>query len=547
MKNLKKQYLVMMILMAIITIPACTKLKEDPYTTIISTKFNPTKDDLAALVGAGYSQMRFILLDWNGLWRAQELTGDQIVIPKRPWGWFDDGVYQRLHKHTWTTDDEVVRNTWGRTYAGITNCNRIIFQIESGLIPVDEENKEATLAELKVLRASYYAILCDFFGNVPIVTQFDLPQGFLPEQNTRKEVYDFVVKEILDNVEFLSGDNNVATYGKFNKWAAYTLLAKMYLNAEVYAGVSKWDECIAACDKVITSGAGYILESSQKNVFVTENQNSKEIIFAIPMDEDYTDNWNAFDHHMQTLQQENQATYNLKNTPWGGMCAIPQFIDTFDPSDARFQNNWIKGQQYTSSGEMLYVAQGDFTGLPLNFINELPGLEKGESTHGLRLGKFEIEMGATNRLSNDYPVYRYADILMMKAESLLRKGLADDAAAIVTQVRQRNFTSDPSKATVTGAQLLAGSSYAYGLKDLFNNQVTNEGGADIQYGRFLDELGWEFDQEGHRRTDLIRFGAFNKKSWLSHSVTNNLNRNLFPIPRTEIEKNNKLVQNPGYQ
>jgi len=542
---MKKFNYIFIVFAVLTTISSCTKLKDQPYTTIISTKFNPTKDDLAALVGAGYSQWRFILLDWNGLWRAQEISADQIVIPKRPWGWFDDGVYQRLHRHTWTSDDEVVRNAWSRTYAGITNCNRIIYQIESGLIPVGEE-KDATLAELKVLRASYYSVLCDFFGNVPIVTQFDLPQGFLPKQNTRQEVYNFIVKELIDNIPLLSSENNQATYGKFNKWAAYTLLAKMYLNAEVYTGIPQWQECINACDAVINSGAGYILESSQKNAFVTENQNSKEIIFAIPMDENYTDNWNAFDIHMQTLQQENQATYNLKNTPWGGMCAIPQFIDTFDPDDARYQNNWIKGQQYTSSGEMLYVAQGDFTGKPLIFVNELPGLEKGESVHGFRLGKFEIKMGSTNRLSNDYPVFRYAEVLMMKAESLLRLGNADDAAEIVTEVRQRNFAAAPEKAKVTGAQLLQGSSYQYGMQDQVNNQFTNEGGADIKYGRFLDELGWEFDQEGHRRTDLIRFGVFTKKSWLSHSATNNNTRILFPIPRTEIEKNNNLVPNPGY-
>ena len=313
----------------------------------------------------------------------------------------------------------------------------------------------------------------------------------------------------------------------------------------MYIGTPQWANCISACDSVIRSNA-YILEAAQKNVFVTENQSSKEIVLAIPMDEDYTNNWNAFDLHMQTLQQENQATYNLKNTPWGGICAIPQFISTFDPADARYQRNWIKGQQYTSSGQMLYVAQGDFAGKPLSFVNELPGLEKGESVHGFRLGKFEIKMGASNRLSNDFPVFRYAEVLMMKAESLLRTGKADEAAAIVTQVRQRDFLADPAKAVVTGAQLKAGSVYAYGMKDQVNNQFTNEGGADIEYGRFLDELGWEFDQEGHRRTDLIRFGVFTKKSWLSHAVTNNNNRILFPIPRTEIQKNGNLTQNLGY-
>ncbi len=541
----KNSYKLVALLLVCCATISCTKLKDTPYTTIISTKFNPTQDDLAALVGAGYSQWRFVLLDWNGLWRAQEISSDHIVIPARPWGWFDDGVYQRLHRHTWTSDDEIVINAWNRTYAGITNCNRVIYQIESGLIPI-EEGREATLAELRVVRASYYAILCDFFGNVPIVTQFDLPDGYLPEQNTRQEVYDFIVGELEECIPLLSAENNLATYGKFNRWAAYTLLAKMYLNAGVYTGIPRWNECIAACDAVINSGAGYVLEANQKNVFITNNENSREIVLAIPLDENFTDNWNAFDHHMQTLQQENQATYNLLNTPWGGMCAIPQFINTFDEEDGRYIHNWIKGQQYTSTGQPLNVAQGAFAGQPLIFVNELPGLERGESVHGLRLGKFEIAMGATNRLSNDYPIFRYAQVLMMKAESLLRTGRADEAATIVTEVRQRNFLDSPERAVVTGSELLEGSRYAYGLQDEVNNQFTSEGGGDIQFGRFLDELGWEFEQEGHRRTDLIRFGVFSTKSWLSHSVTNNPNRNLFPIPRLELEKNNKLTQNPGY-
>ncbi len=152
-------------------------------------------------------------------------------------------------------------------------------------------------------------------------------------------------------------------------------------------------------------------------------------------------------------------------------------------------------------------------------------------------------MGATNRLSNDFPLFRYADILMMKAECLLRLGKADEAAKIVTKIRERNFKSNPEEATVTGSDLLQGSSYDYGLR----NHITStfEGGSDITYGRFLDELGWEFDQEGRRRTDMIRFGVFTKKSWLSHSPNGNY-RALFPIPRAEIEKNPNLKQNQGY-
>ncbi|MEI6949047.1 RagB/SusD family nutrient uptake outer membrane protein [Paraflavisolibacter sp. H34] len=536
-------YIVSGLLALSLGMTACTKLKDKSYNEVIESQFSPeTSQDVAALVGAAYVDWRLLLNDWNGVWRAQEVSGDQVVIPARPNGWVDGGVYRRIHEHKWTADEEIVTNGWNRTYRGITTTNRIIYQIESGRIPVTT-GKEAILAELKVLRASYYYVLCDFFGNVPIVDRFDVPEGFLPKQNTRKEVYDFVVKEITDNLPLLSAKNDPSTYGRFNKWAAYTLLAKMYLNAEVYTGTPAWQQVISACDAVINSGAGYTLEGAQKSVFRTENQNSKEIIFALPFDEKYVTNWNAFDLHMETLQPENQATYNFQGAPWGGICAIPQYISTFDTDDNRYKLNWIKGQQYTAAGQPINATLGAFAGKPLAYVNEVPGVDKSEAVHGFRLGKFEYKQGAAVQLSNDYPLLRYADVLLMKAEALLRTGQADAAAALVTQVRLRNFPDNPAKATVTGADLQKGSSYSYGLRNHLTS--TTEGGADIQYGRFLDELGWEFEQEGRRRQDLVRFGVFTRKSWLSHTPNGDY-RSLFPIPRVELNKNANLVQNKGY-
>lgn len=132
---------------------------------------------------------------------------------------------------------------------------------------------------------------------------------------------------------------------------------------------------------------------------------------------------------------------------------------------------------------------------------------------------------------------------MMKAECLLRTGKADEAAAIVTQVRERAFKSDPAKAVVTGNELMQGSVYDYGLRNHLAS--SEEGGEDIVYGRFLDELGWEFNQEGRRRQDLIRFGVFTKKSWFSHAP-NGENKALFPIPTKALESNGNLTQNQGY-
>lgn len=542
MKNIQLIIKSKIALLFLLWATACTELKDESFDRIIASQFTPASGDVASLVGAAYTNWRDVLQQWNGLFRTQEVSGDQLVMPARPNGWVDGGVYRRIHDHKWTADDDIAVNNWNRTYAGIANCNRIIYQIESGSIPFTD-GKEAVIAELKVLRASYYYVLCDIFGNVPIITQFDVPAGFLPKQSTRKEVFEFIVKDITDNLPLLSDKNDPTTYGRFNKWAAHTLLAKMYLNAEVFTGTAAWDKCIQHCNAVINSGGGYALEANQKEVFKTNNESSKEIIFAIPFDIKYVTDWNGFSIHMETLQPANQATYNLLNTPWGGICAIPQFINSFDKNDERLTSNWIQGPQYSAGGTPLNCTLGAFAGKPLSYINELPGVDQSEEIHGFRLGKFEIEKGTTVNLSNDWPLFRYADVLMMKAESLLRSGKAEEAAAIVTTVRQRNFKAAPAKATVTGADLMKGSSYDYGLRS--GSTSTQEGGADIKYGRFLDELGWEFAQEGRRRQDLIRFGVFTTKSWLSHKP-NGAYRSLLPIPRPELNKNSNLKQNDGY-
>lgn len=539
---MKTKILSLLIALFILLGVGCTQLHDKSYSLIISEQFEPTAEDLASLVGATYVNWRQAMLFWNSVVRVMEVSSDQSVIPGRPNGWVDGGVHRLVSEHQWSTDHEVVNNCWNHLYAGVNNCNRVLYQIESGSIPVTE-GKEETIAELKVLRASYYYMLCDLYGNVPIMIKYDVPEGFIPEQSTRQQVYDFIIKEVTDNIDLLSEQSGGLMYGRFNKWAAWTLLAKMYLNAEVYVNTAQWQQCIDACNKVIDKGI-YQLDATQREVFATNNENAKEIIFAFPFDDQYVTDWNAFDIHMQTLQPANQATYGLSSSPWGGICAIPQFINTFDKDDLRYKENWIKGDQYSASGELLTCTMGAMFGQPLSFINEVPSIAESEEVHGFRHGKFEIAMGAQVQLSNDWPFFRYADVLMMKAESLLRQGKADEAAVIVTQVRERNFPDHPDKAVVTGADLQKGSCYDYGRRDNLKAH-TFEGGDDIKFGRFLDELGWEFNQEGRRRQDMIRFGVYTTKSWFSHEPNGDY-RTLLPIPRAEIEKNPNLKQNTGY-
>ena len=521
----------------------CTKVDNKVYSTIDSDSFIPTEGDLNSLVGPAYATLRDLYMGWDALYDLEEICADELVIPARPNGWVDGGVYKTMHLHTFNSLQPHVGTVWSLCYTGINNCNRVIFQITSGKIPVTT-GKDGILAELRAVRALYYYVLCDNFGPVPIVTSYDTKGGQLPSQNTRKEVYDFVISELHGAMPLLSSNADKSTYGKMNKWSAFSLLAKMYLNAGVYTGTPQYDSCRMACDSVIGSG-NYILEANQEDVFKTENENSQEIVFSIPFDEKYAAGFNL---ELHTLQPISQHSYNLQASPWGGICAIPQYIKTFDPDDNRLKTNWIQGPQYdANTGQQLGCEYPPLStaGHKLEFINSLPGIDSSQEIDGFRLGKYEIRMGALYDLSNDVPFFRYADVLMMKAEALLRTGKADDAAAIVTQVRQRSFLTNPPKAVVTGAQLQQGSVYQYGVAINDVLQGPANGGSDILYGRFLDELGWEFAMEGRRRSDLIRFGVFTRKSWLSHTPNGDF-RTIFPIPQDEIDKNNNLKQNAGY-
>lgn len=550
----KKIFKYMLALAVLSGVSACTDLKDVSFNNVVSSQYTPKTDaDISYLVNAAYVSWRDIMLEWNGVVRAQELCADQDVIPARPNGWVDGGVYKRWHQHTWTTDDAPAWESWNRTYTGINTCNRLLSFIEDGVINVEGETKEALISELKVLRASYYYVLVDLYGNVPIVT--DYKDTSLPTQSTRLEVFNFIIDEIQQNIENLSETPRGYYYGRFNKWVAYTLLAKMYLNAEVWSGTPQWENCINACDKVIeyaNQSQSYELEANQKSVFVTNNENSKEIIFGLPFDEIYVTNWNAFDFHMYTLAPESQQTYNFLNVPWGGVCAIPQFIESFDPDDIRLKENFIQGQQYHASGAKLKHSNSDEDFI---YVKDVPSIDYSENGDGFRWGKFEYANGITNRLSNDWPQFRYADILMMKAEALLRSG-KPGAGELVTQVRARAFKEAPQKAVVTDDDLKQGSVYDYGLRYKYKKNendadftvvATYEGGNDIAFGRMLDELGWEFTQEGRRRQDMIRFGVFTSKSWFSHDAsTTNSTRALYPIPNQAMLTNSNLKQNPGY-
>jgi starch-binding outer membrane protein, SusD/RagB family len=515
----------------------CTNLSEVVYEEITEENFNPTSKDLAALIAPAYTPLRAVWTGWHGMLDYQEETADALVTPVRlpRGGWYDGGIYIRLHEHTWDANQTQPNSFWIRAFNGINSANRVIHQIESGIIELEEAVKTNTLAELRALRAYYYSLLLDTFGNVPVVTDFTDTE--LPEQRTRQEVYDFVISELTAAMPSLSVETGAKTYGRMTQWAAKGILARAYLNAEVYTGAAQWQKVLDLTDEIISSGK-YRLEASYRTPFSRNNNTSVENIWVVQYHEVFAQ---CSNFHMKTLKPELQFAFQLAAQPWGGSSANPQFIDTYDPDDARLSDTWLMGPHFDDQRR------------GYDFVQHIPSMTKSEFYHGFPVWKYEIYAGQTGCSDVDYPILRYAEVLMMKAEALLRSGQADAAATIVTQVRERNFQgATAGKATVTGAELTQGSRYNYGWYDEDGVVKTGpggapveQGGADIQYGRFLDELGWEFAAEGHRRQQLIRFQVYTTKTWFNHRP-NGDHRTIFAIPNSVLQTNTKLEQNPGY-
>jgi starch-binding outer membrane protein, SusD/RagB family len=525
---------------AVIGNTSCTDLTETPYTEVTEANFNPTAADLATLIAPAYTPLRAIMMSWYGMVDFQEETADVLLTPVRPNGWYDGGIYQRLHEHRWDPAQGQPNGQWNSRYNGINAANRVIYQLESAVIPVDETTKKDIVAELRAVRAYYYSLLLDDFGNVPIVTDFTSTE--IPEQSTRKQVYDFVVKELTETIPLLSTQTGTPIYGRMNQFAAKAILSRIYLNAGVYAGTPEWDKVLQLTQELISSNK-YKLDATYRMPFSRTNHTSQEIIFAVPYDAVNAGvaGGAGGNFHMKTLKPDLQAVFGLQAQPWGGSASNPQFIDTYDKDDGRLNDTWLMGRQR------------DPTGRGYDFVQHVPSITKTEFHHGYPVKKYEIYAGMTGSSDVDYPAVRYAEVLMQRAEALLRTGQADAAAALVTQVRQRNFSGTAAaKATVSGADLAKGSVYNYGwydtdgvVKTRAGGTAVTNGGADIQYGRLLDELGWEFAVEAHRRRDLIRFGVFTTKSWFNHTP-NGPNRVLFAIPQNALNTNSKLKQNPGY-
>lgn len=516
---------------------SCVDMEEEVFSAVLAENFFKTDEEFISALGQAYSSLGG-LGNSGALWGINEVSSDEIVVATKGGDWFDGGQWLQLHQHEFQPDNPFFQNAWGFLFGGINTCNRLILSFEAS----DNPNSPAFVAELRALRALYYYWALDAFGNVPIVTDFTDIEA--PDTRPRQEVYDFVLAELNEIIPLLPTAKDGTTYGRMTKWAALMIRMKLYLNAEVYTGTSQWALAAADASEIINSGP-YSLMPSYKDNFVINNAGSTENIFVYPYDKVFA---TGFNWGMMTLHIASQSTYNLTQQPWNGFQTVEEFYNSYvDPVknpgvqgpvwkglalekstgtiDGRL-SNFLVGPQFRADGTPLedpgVEATGDPNGAPITFMPFLNEVwPQGLRQSGARIGKYEFEIGGTDNMSNDFVIFRLSDAILTLAEARFRLGQTAEALALVNQIRARAGNLDPFS-TLTLENLLA-------------------------------ERGREMYAEMTRRQDQIRFKVYGE-AWWPFAGMNRPKRvhapgsflELFPIPQPQIQANDKLIQNPGY-
>lgn len=485
----------------------------------------------------------------RGIYDYNTLTTDEAIIPIRGGDWYDGGLWNAMYQHTWTADDNSLYDTWKYLYKSIMLSNHSLDIIREKSVLLTPDQRQVYEAEVKAIRALFLYYAMDMYGRVPIVLTDAEVQALgvsyvcgnhsIPTQAERSQTFRFVFDQLQQALPYLPDGHSQQAgdyYGRITKPVAHFLLAKLALNAEIYSyddwthgyanrpdgknifftvnGEQKnaWQTCIYYCNQLESEGYG--LESDYAFNFSTHNETSIENIFTIPMDKNiYT---NQFHYLFRSYHYAHGGALG-----WGsenGTCATNSTMRANHygeaDEDKRCKVNFVAGEVKVD-GKVLKLDTGE----PLVYypfevkqnLTNSPYIK----TAGARMGKYEVDRTSymDGKLqSNDIVIYRYADVLLMKAEALARSG--GDGYQQLNAVRAR--AGMPSRSATL---------------------------SNILEERLL-ELVWE----GWRRQDLIRFGKFTEAYDLRVPLTGEASgyTTVFPIPQTCIDLNHKLTQNEGY-
>lgn len=508
--------------LAIITLFSCTKLDERLNGQL-------TEEEVSGLGGAGGADVNALLNSayislydpWSNqdqMMALQEHPTDETIGPTRGGDWDDGGTWRVLHSHKWDANHPYIATSY-------RNVLRTSFAA-TDLLRFNPTAQQA--AEARFLRAFTDFIILDAFDQVPYRENTDDPKE-VPKVRKGIAVADNIVSELTAIMTTLP-DNAPAF--KATKNAARVLMMKTYLNKGVFANretptfdQADMDKVISLADEIIAQNKYSLTPNYFDNFAPTNDLLSTELIFTLGNRDDRAPNagrngnGTMFSYH-QSLHYSSPVA---NGGGWNGFATLSDFYDKFDVTDKRREQDYpgvtdqrgikvgfLIGQQYGPNG----VKLKDRNGNDLIFKPEVHILETDPVSielNGIRVVKYVPDYADQFPTRNDWVFYRYADVLLMKAEALLRSNRAAEASAIVTLVRARA-----------------------GLSPLTPLTTDN----------LLDELGREFYWEGHRRSDLIRFGKF-LQPW-QEKEQSDPSRLLFPIPNRSLAANPNLTQNPGY-
>jgi starch-binding outer membrane protein, SusD/RagB family len=472
-------------------------------------------DDISASDGNFFTTMR-------ALWNLQEITTDEAIC-----AWGDVGIAD-LNTQQWSPENPFLTALFQRLSLSITYANDFI-KFTNGNTDPDVMRYNA---EARFLRALAYYWAIDLFGKFPFTTDADGVGKFFPQIKSRTEIFAFIESELLD-IENKLGEPGYS-YPQADKGAAWMLLARLYLNAEVYTGTAKWNEVKTYTDKVINSGK-YSLATNYRKNFSADNHypSNPEMIFAWEQDGTHTQGYVGTTF---IIESSSDATYLraedfhglTSNTNWNGNRARKQFLNVMIDTIKTYGNVPVP------SSDPLFAASPD----KRVFLKQKRSLDipsaSSSGDYGIGVYKFTARnangtLPATYNPAfacTDFPIFRLADAYLMRAEANFRLGANAAAVTDINVIRAR----------------------AYG--NTSGNITTFELNAQF----LLDERAREFYYEAQRRTDLVRFGKFTTgynwawKGGVFNGTNTSNHLNIFPIPGAEISANPNYngENNPGY-
>ena len=512
MKTKNKLYFI--ITSVVLMLFSCTDLDQEIRDELNKDQFVDfleNNDGINSLLNDAYISQKRAFSGFGSEWHLEEWSADQIFTPTRGADWSDGGAWIALHTHIWDADHGALRNSFERIL-------QIVFRTTEILDLLTTEQKEQ-FAQMTVLRAKAIASTLNLWGKVPIRRTFeDLLAD--PEVMTPEVAYQFIVDEVTSVMSDLPDDGPAY---HITKNAARALLMQVYLNKGAYLtpqsptfDTADMDKVISLADDVIATGKYNLTCNYFDNFLTTNDTDSCENIWTIEND---LGDQNQFNNMWRATLGQQQGPGG-----WNGFTTLSNFYDSFEANDERFYyeeptnfNEWglnlglLEGQQTDQNGNNL----DDGLGNPLIYTKEIELINNGPDQRvlGVRILKYNIDIDNPNRPANDYVLFRYAQVLFMKAEALYRKGDVAGATTIVNQIRN-----------------------ARGLGNLATTLNDTE---------FLKELGREFYLEGKRRTDMIRFGTFLQPFQLKET-TSDPKYLKFAIPAGQVTASDNLDQNPGY-